>query len=194
MPRQLTADEAPRKRGARVRTLPTAVEIHSLLRLMRDLFAHYNVLKSKFPIARYIQFPKVPTALTEGLALLLINNQNLLAEIDGIKLPARCSTSGGDIVCDLVNGDGLSVEVKGTAKSAFQHFSPKDLKADLVIWVHYDTCFSDNKSSAQVVLIQKPGTFIESPRRVTLGSLRKLAGDTLRSYWVDLDSLSLIGN
>ncbi len=43
-----------------------------------------------------------------------------------------------DMVVELKNSKKIKIEVKATGKSAFEFFSDKDIKADYLIWLHFE--------------------------------------------------------
>src|SRR5438093_8516181 len=103
-------------------------EIRTLIALMRDLFDHYDHLRTTNQLAALIQFPKIPPVLSESIAVHLFTTGVMIGQIaDGVSVTG--STSGGDIVINS-GGTPVTVEVKATAGSAFQHFGDKDIKAD----------------------------------------------------------------
>lgn len=166
-------------------------EIRHLIGLIRDLFDHQESLRAREPLAELIQFPKIPPNLSESLAVHLINSGVLMGKLaDGVH--ARLSAAGGDVVISQPVGNDLQIEVKGTAESAFQHFGPKDIASHIVLWVHYGSCFRDGGTCADVHLLVKPGRFIPTPGRITLGRLAQLAGGELIRARIDLSTLGRV--
>ena len=164
-------------------------QIRTLIGLLQDLFAHQEAVRRAHPLAALIQFPKVPPALTESLALHLINSGSLLGHaVPGVR--AELSTSGGDIAVHQPQGPPLRVEVKGTAGSAFQHFGSKDIEADVLVWIHFGSCFRDQEEriiSAYILL--EPKRFFPRQGRVTLSRFLEVAGSYLFSRQFDVGSL-----
>ena len=163
-------------------------EIRELIALIRDLFAHQETNRASNPLAKLIQFPKVPSSLSESLAVHLINAGVLMGQLsDGVR--AYLSPSGGDVVLSQPTGTDLRIEVKGTAESGFQHLSSKDVDAHVILWFHYGRCFRDGGSCVDVYLLINPSRFVPAPGRITLRRLAQLAGSDLTVRRIDLRTL-----
>ena len=158
---------------------------------MRGLFAHHAALRAQYPLAALIQYPKIPPRLTESIAIHLLNSGGLGNLAEGVR--ATLSHAGGDVLVSQPNGEHLRVEVKGTAGSAFQHLSEKDLDAHLLMWVHYDTCFMEGGTREFTVhLILTPRKHFPRAGRITLRKFLERVGHEVFLRQVDLETLQPI--
>jgi hypothetical protein len=173
------------------RRLLNADEIRSLVALMRDLFDHQNNLRMTNQLAALIQFPKIPPVLSESIALHLFSTGVLIGRLaDGVTVSG--STSGGDIVINS-RGTPVKVEVKATAGSAFQHFGDKDIKADILAWLHFGAVFQDRTQEVfTAYLLVKPQKYFAQAGRITLRRFLGVAGADVVSVDVNIHSLEAL--
>jgi len=102
--------------------------IRDELKQNQTVFKFYSSEKISLPK------PRLKSAISESLVAHLIQDKMILnaLQISEVKF----SASGGDLEIALNEGN-RKVEVKSSAKSAFQYFGNKDLDADYLIWVHF---------------------------------------------------------
>ncbi|WP_456444133.1 hypothetical protein [Thermococcus sp.] len=150
----------------------TKKELLNLIKLVREAFGCISELKSKNDLARWIQYPKVPSILSESLVFHLVRDHILPLPIEDVST-FKFRTKEGDILFE--NGDDMiHVEVKATGKSKFQYLGEKDIKADYLIWVNFEDFF-ERKGANQVKIItfERIGKYITSPRKITLSKLKE---------------------
>ena len=158
------------------RKLLSDVEIGELILVLRKFFAFHKELQVSSDVASYIQRPKIPPFLSEALVVDL-GNRGLLLSLECVDY--SLSTTGGDVVafCDSLP---VKIEVKATARSAFQLLSKKDIEADYLIWVHFDTFFEDvEKDDIEFFILREPSSVFEKSRKITLPVFMKLSGEQL---------------
>lgn len=141
-------------------------QIKELSKNVCEVFSFLADFKEQNPLAEHIQFPKTPTILSESLVRHLIDDRKILTDEN-----VQWTDFGGetaDIIVGLEGGQTLKVEVKGTATSAFQDFSEKDVTADYLVWVHLEDLFkSELASPIEVFVVKSPSNYFEVRRQKT---------------------------
>jgi hypothetical protein len=151
-------------------------EIKELVRLVRGVFSDVRQLKAREPLARHIQYPKVPSILSESLALHLLKRRRLIPGLHGHVFGFGGKTA--DILGKSSTGREKRIEVKATGTNAFQNFVKKDTTADYIIWFHFDDYFlRDDNPPIAAFLIRKPGRFFRERVYVNLSSLKAKVPD-----------------
>jgi len=148
-------------------------QIHKLVAVLRELFKHHSRVRESTELGSLIQYPKIPPALSESIAFHLFHSGALL----GKPVEVCLSRSGGDLELLITDGSPVRVEVKATAQSAFQYFGPKDLKADILLWIHFGDLFqNEDEDTFQVYLLERPREHFPDPRKITLNEFLRVAG------------------
>jgi hypothetical protein len=164
-------------------------EIKKLNELLRRVFGFIADLKKSDKLAEKIKYPQVPSSLTESLALHLLNRNLILSELRGYH-----SNFGGNL-SDLKatkGGKVLKIEVKATAKSAFQYLGEKDIRADYIVWFHFNDFYSDQlQSTIEVYTIENPRTHFKRPTKITLSKLKEIVGKKLRSTTLSKEIMNI---
>lgn len=161
-------------------------EIRTLNRLLRQIFEYITYLKDKNPLAGKIKYPQLPSNATESLALHLLRKRIILKELSSYHFAFGGSTS--DILAES-GGKKVRIEVKATARSAFQYFGPRDIRADYIIWIHFGQYFMKaEETPLQVITIRSPGTHFSRPVKITLSKLRQSVPDVVEKE-IDLRTL-----
>lgn len=158
-----------------MRQLLSSHEIAKLIELLRDEFAHLESLRRTQPLAAYIQFPKIPSILTESIAERALT-KGLVAE----RLKRAIVRPGGRVADLLVSIDGreLRVEVKATGASAFQNLGKKDIAADYLLWLDFGNYFANpQRTSITIVIWEQPRERFHRECKITLGDAKKQAPD-----------------
>lgn len=169
------------------RDLLSIQDIKELNKLLRRVFEYIKNLKNEHLLAAKIKYPQLPSILTESLTIHLLNKRAILTELDGFNF-----NFGGRIADILAtNRDKtIRIEVKATAKSAFEYFGEKDLKADYIIWIHFAEFFMNSEDNfIKIFIIKEPGSYFEKPIKITLTKLKQKIGADLIEKEFDIDSL-----
>lgn len=165
----------------------TKDEIKELSNLLIDLFDHISRLKQRNQLANRIQYPKIPSILSESIIIHLINDGKILEDLRGYSV--NFGGKKGDI---LISTDAheLQIEVKATAKSAFEYFGKKDITADYLIWIHFGSYFlGANDNLIEVNVVRQPSRYFEEPVKITLSKLKQAIGDDLKVVQLNLNEL-----
>ena len=125
-------------------------EIIELTDLLAQVFSLISDLHNENPLAKCIQFPKIPPILSESLCVL-----------EREKLFPGCSNADfGGRTCDIIvrfpDGTKKTAEVKATGQSAFQELSQKDIAADFLVWVHFGRFFEDQNEEIRAYVMENP--------------------------------------
>jgi hypothetical protein len=162
-------------------------EIKTLNGLLRQVFGYITDLKTKEPLASKIKYPQLPSVLTESFAIHLLKRKFILSELDGFHFDFGGRTADVLAIKDLRT---IKIEVKATAKSAFEYFGEKDLSADYLLWFHFDEFYlNSNKTVIEVFVIKQPANYFSKPRKITLSQLKQILGKNLTNVDVDVNSL-----
>ncbi len=148
-------------------------EILQLEEALIEVFRTIRRLRELSSVARHIKFPSLPAAYSESIA---IAATPLLFGIDW-----RGEYGGREsdlIVQNSARDKRLRVEVKATARHAFQEVKQKDLQADVLLWIRFGTCFETGCGPIEVAMINAPGRYIHKPCRLDVRRLENLPGIT----------------
>ena len=107
-------------------------EVAELLGLFSEVFVYISKLKRKKKLAENIQYPKLPSILTESIILHLLRQHIILPDLSNFQFKF-----GGNIA-DIIGSNkekDIKIEVKGTVNS-FKYFGPKDINADYLICIY----------------------------------------------------------
>jgi len=99
---------------------------------------HLANLRSRSAAAKYIQFPKIPSKISENLAARLLPKIGLCDNLEEVSFG-----QGADL---WIRGK-LKIEVKGSGQSEFQTIGPKDWACDALIWLRFGPVEVVNLSS-----------------------------------------------
>ena len=112
-----------------------ALSEQQIICFVEALFAHcanLSALRQAYAEAAWIQFPKIPSRISENLAARILASQG---KVYGIN---RLGFGGGaDIVVHCADGATLNFEVKGSGSSEFQTIGPKDWQSDCLFWLRF---------------------------------------------------------
>lgn len=136
-------------------------EMHELERILSDLFLHIWSIKTVYPLAEHIQYPKIPWILAQSAVLHLHK-----ALFEG----STEATFGGrecDILVSYPNGERRKAEVKGTGESAFEEFVQKDIEADFLVWVHFGEYFQ-GRGGVTIYCLPEPNRIYKQRKKIAL--------------------------
>lgn len=165
----------------------TKKEILDLIGLVRDVFGYISRLKDKSELAEWIQYPKVPSILSESLVFHLVKDRILPLPVeDANNLKFRFRTKEGDILLED-KGAKIHIEVKATGKRKFQYLGEKDIKSDYLVWVNFEDFFENpDANQIEIVIFEKIGRYVKSPRKITLAKLEDETKQSNISIHIDL--------
>ncbi len=180
--------QAPRTPRRKPRLLSLA-EVGSLAREFRRTVAYLEGRRRVEPMASLIQYPKLPEALTESLAALLLTTG--LIALPGYGPVTAVSRGGPEADLIVMVGDTrLRVEVKGT-QAGLTAFNPNDLTADFLVWLDLDRHFVDG-GPARVIVVPTAGQLgYTAAKRLTTATLRRDHAGAISDQLVSLASLGL---
>lgn len=141
-------------------------------------------LKEGNPLARDIQFPKLPPRLTESIAIHLLR-AGLIPELKGYEF--EFGGKEADII-GINYGSRVRIEVKGTTKG-FEYFGEKDIKASYLLWFDFEELFRKNQDSFTICVLRYRESRFSKPVKITLAGLRKIEGDQLQWKRYDVQEL-----
>lgn len=161
-------------------------EIATLVGMMRRAFQFFDQLRESNPLAEWIQYPKVPSILSESLVVHLINRRVIIGDLSDT---ASLGSKGADVIVQNGCGREQRIEVKASAKQAFSEFGDKDINADILVWVHFGDLFANDDTSIEVLVLRNPKRFFDRRRKITLATFKKCAGGDVERTVVTIDSL-----
>lgn len=149
-------------------------DILNLISILRNAFKAALIQRDSHLLAKHIQLPKIPSILSEAIIASLIEKKRILNELHVIELSSNHGLA--DIVA-RTKDRVIKIEVKSTGESAFQQLGEKDIKADVLVWLHFDRFFIDEKvNSFEVFIIHNPAHRLTAGK-ITLSNLRALLPD-----------------
>ena len=121
-------------------------ELSALDEIFLDAIAVIEGLKRKHPVGEHLQRPKLPAALTEGLAAAAV------PAIFGAHVVALRPRSGRSdlLAVDALSGHESLVAVKGTGAARWITLTTTDVEANCLLWVDYTNRLADRQSPPQV--------------------------------------------
>lgn len=162
----------------------TKKEVKELLELLLATFDYLKDLKSKYQLAEYIQFPKIPPRLSESIVMHLIGENRLLpSNIRDVDFGG----SRSDLIAITDSNDEILVEVKSTGKSAFQYLGKKDISTDLLVWVHFGDFFLGNETAMEILIVRNPSRYFDEPVKISLPKFKEKIGRNLEILELDID-------
>lgn len=166
-------------------------ELRDLIIAFGETCRFITTLQSRAPVAKHVQYPKIPTILSESIAVIAIQ-QGLLLSSQG---PFSAVIRGGraaDILA-AVAGEArqLKIEIKASGTKDFATFGPKDYAADFLLWMRFENLLHENNfGCVEVLICPNPVEHLPWRRsRVTVAQLTaNWKGDLAREY-IDLSTL-----
>lgn len=169
-----------------MKELLQTTEISQINTLIRQVFEYLRRLRQENPLAARINNPKLPSVLTESIALHLLK-KGYFSDFNGYDFDF------GKTVADIIGTKGnmkIKIEVKATANSAFQYFGEKDITADYILWLHFGDFFSNRASHViKIFFITHPNNIFKKPTKITLSRMKQMLGDRLIEKEFDLETL-----
>lgn len=157
------------------RRILTLHEIRDLAGLLRSVFSRIAEIRRDNPLARHIQFPKIPSILSESLAVHLLRSGDVLPGLTGYSF--SLGGKRADILAERL-GETKRIEVKATGKSAFQNFVAKDVDADYIIWIHFGDYFAGSgDKTLRAFVLREPNRYFSGRVYVNLKDLPRKVPD-----------------
>jgi hypothetical protein len=156
--------------------LLSPVEIQQFITLLRGVFAYISDLKDKNPLAADIQYPKLPSRLTESLAVHLLRN-GVISELVGYAFEF------GGREADVIGTGGQGrrrIEVKGTTKS-FEYFGPKDIQSDYLLWFDFADLIKGRRENDhfKLYVLTDAKKYFTGPLKIDISKFEQTARDHL---------------
>lgn len=167
--------------------LLSLAEIGQFVFLLKDVFTYISNLKEKNPLAKDIQYPKLPPKLAESLAIHLLRG-GLVPELNGHNF--RFGGNEADII-GVKDGKSVRIEVKGTTKG-FEYFGEKDIKADYLLWFDFEELFRRGEQHFLLCVLPHDQTRFSGPVKITIAGLKKITGG--RQPWKRYDIEDLLSS
>ncbi len=166
-------------------------EILQLVDALRKTHRFIDNLRHVNPLAKHIQYPKIPTLLSESIAGLTIKKGGLLSDYGKFSNVVR-GGKHADLLCINDVNEQIKVEVKASGKSNFATFGPKDYGADVLLWLLFQDVFVSKTSCIiEVIICAEPSKRLPWRKdRVTLSQLTNDWNGDLPRIKIDFSSLS----
>jgi hypothetical protein len=127
-------------------------EIKTLVRCLGEASRFVTELRGREQIAKYVQYPKIPPALSESLAVHALRDGMLLTHVgpfSSVDLGGRVA----DIVATTAMGTTLRIETKAAGTEEFATFGPKDYEADFLLWLLFGDLIRNGQGGKCRVLV-----------------------------------------
>jgi hypothetical protein len=157
------------------RQLLSPAEIDHFIFLLKDVFTYISNLKEKNPLAADIQYPKLPSKLTESLAIHLLR-RDLIPELKGYDF--RFGGNEADIIATR-GTEKVRIEVKGTTKG-FEYFGEKDISAKYLMWFDFEELLREGGDHFTLYVLPHRESRFSGPLKITIASLKKVTGADLQ--------------
>jgi hypothetical protein len=157
------------------RQLLSPAEIDQFIFLLKDVFTYISNLKEKNPLAADIQYPKLPSKLTESLAIHLLRH-DLIPELKGYDF--RFGGNEADIIAARET-EKVRIEVKGTTRG-FEYFGEKDIRAKYLMWFDFEELLRKGGNHFTLYILPHRESRFGGPLKITIGSLKKVTGVDLQ--------------
>jgi hypothetical protein len=118
-----------------------------------EAYRKLSELREERPAARFIARPPIPAVLSESLV------GHAARWLFGYACRAGFGVGQADLIVHRRVGDPLLVEVKATGASAFQEVKPRDLAADVLVWVDFGNRYVDGCGPTRIYVLAEPGRF-----------------------------------
>ena len=155
-------------------------EILELIKILIEMNNWLIEARAENSLANHIQFPKIPSLMSESLAINLLQDKIILREreIADFQFGAKMA----DII-GIAGNKQMKIEVKTTAAD-FQYFGKKDINADYLIWIDLKNPLRNKSNKITIYIVENPSTFFKNPRNIMLKRFLEIA--TPEIYEIDL--------
>jgi hypothetical protein len=135
------------------RTLLTYAEMVDLDRALTEAYRAHELLRERFPMARLISRPAIPAPLSESLVA------HAAPAIFGPGASAAYGGTQADLVVHRNGAAPAFVEVKATGSGEFQEIKPRDLAADVLVWVAFGSRYVADVREINLYVLPRPSRF-----------------------------------
>ncbi len=165
-------------------------EIFELDRVLINVFRMIRETRELNSVASHIKFPGLPAVFSESIVIAAAN------VLFGPGWKCRYGGNECDIILESADGTQTKrVEVKATGHHAFQELKAKDLRADVLVWVRFGRRYEVGEGAIEVAVIENPGKYVSSPRRLDVNRLNAIPGITTSQRVFHFESIEeLVGN
>jgi hypothetical protein len=141
------------------------------------------------PVASHIKFPSLPAVFSESIVIAAAT------VLFGPGWKCRYGGNECDVILESTNGTQTKrVEVKATGQHAFQELKAKDLRAEVLVWIRFGRRYEVGGGAIEVAIIEDPGRYVSSPRRLDVNRLNAIPGITASQKVFRFESIEeLIG-
>jgi hypothetical protein len=141
------------------RALLTAREISDLDAALMAAYRKHEELRAEIPAASFIARPPIPAVLSESLV-------GYSAQwLFGDAYVAAFGGTAADLIVRSSFGDQLLVEVKATGVGEFQEIKPRDLVADVLVWVAFGGRYVNAWGPTEIYVLPDPSRFEQPTTR-----------------------------
>lgn len=146
-------------------------ETLNVIRSLRKVFSFIMELKTSEEMAKHIQFPKIPSKMSESLVYNLIAQKIILPELNFTK-----SLKGsGDLRLLTADKKIVHLEVKATGRQGFSRLTQGDINADFIIWIHFGNFLtSQSSNTVDIYIVKNLNEKLISPGNITLERFLKI--------------------
>src|SRR5262245_31876054 len=161
----------------------TLEEILQLDAALVQAFQTIQALRTQYPAARHIKLPPLPHVVSESIVIATAHR------LFGPNWKGKYGGTACDVLVENGQDEVKRAEVKATGENAFQEFKAKDLRADVLIWIHFGRRFRDGTGRIEVALLSEPSRFIKEPCRLDRVRFERRVGSTDCLRVLSFDSL-----
>jgi hypothetical protein len=152
------------------RSLLTVQEILDLDAALMAAYRLHSELRSEIPAASFIARPPIPAVLSESIvgysARWLFRDASVV----------RFGGTQADLIVHRSLGDQLLIEVKATGVGEFQEVKPRDLSADVLVWVAFGRRYVEALGPIDIYVLPDPSRF--EPPTTRSGAIKRKFGLT----------------
>ena len=136
-------------------------EMERLQELLNEVFGYITNLKAKHKLAESIQYPKIPSDLSESAVV------HLRHKLFPGSLNARFAGRQADVIVEYPRTT-KKVEVKATELHGFEAFGERDILADYLVWVHFGPFFRRGEGEVVVYCLENPSKAFPRPLKISI--------------------------
>lgn len=156
----------------------TFEQVLIIIKNLRVIFKFMEAKKIEEPLLKHVQYPKVPSKMSESLVYQLLVQKELLPEIE-----FKYAKKGkGDISLVSAKGVITNIEIKATGVQGFSRITNHDIKADFIIWAHFGNFLSSEVDTIDFYIINNKSTRLIKPGHIVLDKFLAINIKNLHSH------------
>jgi hypothetical protein len=136
------------------RRLLSPGELADLDHALIEAYRAHRALRDRFPIARFISRPGIPAPLSESLVA------HAAPTLFGASATVAYGGGRADLRVAHISATPIFIEVKATGSGEFQEIKPRDLAADVLIWVAFGDRYEVGAGDVHLYLLPRPERFV----------------------------------